>query len=65
MKDVDVKEKEYNEKLQNGTEIKVKISAKIENFNENDYQDVFSSFAGYSRDFYLNELKSREAQKAG
>ena len=55
---MDAKEKEYNEKLQNGTEIKAKLSIKIENFNENDYQDVFSSFAGYSRDFYLNELKS-------
>lgn len=52
------KEKEYNEKLPNGTEIKVKISITVDNFDKNDYQKVFGSFAGYSRDFYLNELKS-------
>ena len=51
-------EKKYTEKLANGTVLDVKISVDIENFNEKDYNSVFSSFASCSHDFYLKELKS-------
>lgn len=51
-------EREYSEKLPNGTEIKIKISVEINNYNRNDYRDMFGSFAACSRDFYLRELQS-------
>ena len=51
-------EKEYNEKLLNGTEIKVKIIVEVKNYNEKDYRDLFGRFSALSRRFYLNELKS-------
>lgn len=50
--------KDYIKKLPNNTELNIKISVEIKNFNKNDYRDMFGSFAQCSRDFYLKELKS-------
>jgi len=51
--------KEYEEYLQNGNKMKVKIAAKIEHADA-DTQETVSTFAAISRRFYFdlaNEIK--------
>ena len=56
-KQLDLK-KEYDEQLENGTEIKIRISLEADNYNELDYEETLSRIADSSHNFYLHVAKN-------